>query len=191
MSKVSKFLIFIGTFLIVLSFAFLITSAIISNKSQVTCEKIIAQLETMLPERSAGFPYGYSSIEMPVLEIEGKDIVGIIEMPKFNLKLPINNGYSYFKMKSMPSRISGSVYDNSFVISGVDKKGQFECVNQIEIGDEITVTDMTGSQFSYEINDIYRSESGKSNSFVSDDDLTLIIKQEYALECVIVCCKLK
>lgn len=188
MSKVSKIFVFIGTFLIVLSFAFLITSTIISNKSQVECEKIISKLEMILPKENEGFSYVFSSEEMPVLEVENKDICGIVEIPKYNLKLPINNEYGYFKIKSMPSRISGSVYDNSFVISGVDKKGQFECANQIEIGDEITVTDMTGSQFSYEINDIFRCESGKSNSFVSDDDLTLVIKDEFSFESVVVCC---
>ena len=119
MSKISKFFIFIGTFLIVLSFAFLITSAIISNKSQVECEKIISNLEMILPKENDGFAYVFSSEEMPVLEVENKDICGIVEMPKFNLKLPINNEYGYFKIKSMPSRISGSVYDNSFANAAI------------------------------------------------------------------------
>jgi len=190
MSKISKGLISIGALLIVLSLAFLITSTIITNKSKDECEKIISKLEMILPKENDGFAYVFSSEEMPVLEVENKDICGIVEMPKYNLKLPINNEYSY-RIKSMPNRISGSAYDSSLTISGSDKKGQFDCVNQIEIGDEINIIDMTGAQFSYEIYDIYRSKTADKNYFISDDDLTLIIKQEYALECVIVCCKLK
>lgn len=191
MSKLSKVLIYLGAFLITLSLAFMITFVILTNKSQTTCEKIICQLETILPEKNDGFSYGFSLEEMPVLEIEGKDVCGIVEIPKYSLKLPINNEYGYFEIKSMPSRASGSVYDNSLIIAGVNKKGQFDCADNISIGDEINIFDMTGSQFSYVINDISHSKSADENYFISDDDLTLIIKDEYSFESIIVCCTKK
>ena len=73
------------------------------------------------------------------------------------------------------------------VVIASDKQSQFSCVNSLEIGEKVNVVDMTGAEFSYEINDIFRSESA-TNSLTTESDFTLVIKQEHSFEYVIVCC---
>jgi len=86
-----------------------------------------------------------------------------------------------------PKRFSGTVYDNSLVIGGYYCKGQFDCLTRLDNGNIITVTDMTGAQFSYEIKDIIRKKDVDSkflnnNSF----DITLFVYSPKSFDYIIV-----
>lgn len=187
MSKLSKFFVFFGVFLVVLSLCLTITSVVLTKTSQAKAEKIIAQVEELFETKVEGVNDDYSSMEMPALEIENQDVVGVVEIPRFDLKLPVCNDFGFLKVQSFPRVMLGSVYDNSLVVIASDKQSQFSCVNSLEIGEKVNVVDMTGAEFSYEINDIFRSKSA-TNSLTTESDFTLVIKQEHSFEYVIVCC---
>ena len=192
MSKKSKVLIIIGVFLIVLSCLFLINSQLINQKSQTNSAEIIATLNEIIPERFSGMPDDFSSMEMPVVEIKNEDIVAILEIQRFGLELPVGNEWDSKNTKFFPRRFVGSVYDNSLVIGGSDRPNQFDCMDKIQIGEDVKVTDITGAQFCYEVSNIFRSKSADSETLTKDDsDLTLWVKDEFSLDYIIVCCTIK
>ena len=91
MSKLSKFFVGLGVFLIVLSLCLTVTSVVLSKVSQNQCEKIVSQIDELFLEKSEGVVDNYSLVEMPALEIENQDVVGVVEIPRFSLKLPVCN----------------------------------------------------------------------------------------------------
>ena len=56
----------------------------------------------------------------PVLEINGADYAALLEIPSQGVTLPISNQWNSMRLTHSPSRFSGSAYDNSLVIGGID-----------------------------------------------------------------------
>ncbi len=190
MSKKSKILIIVGVVLIFSSFLLMIFSHITAKNAKLESEKIVSQLEVILSERSEGVAENYLSLEMPVLEVENQDVVGIVEIPNYKIKLPVFNEWDSNMSSYSVRRITGSVYDNSLVIGGSDK--QFECVSEIQIGEEINLVDMTGAEFSYEISEIFRSKQEKFESLLThNDDFMILVQEQNTMEYIVICCKLK
>lgn len=190
MNKKSKALIIIGVVLVVLGTSLLLTSRVSFKKTQQNAQKIVGEIEALFPDRVDGVIEDFSTLEMPVLDIENQDIVGIIEIPKFNIKLPVKNDFSSKVIGSLPMRFSGSAYDGSLIISGSDNQNQFNCAEKLDIDDSVNVVDMTGAEFTYKISEIFRSKSATADSVETKCDLMLIIKLENAFEYVVVCCTL-
>ena len=55
-------------------------------------------------------------MEMPTIEIENNDYIGVLEIPSLELTLPVMSEWSYAGLKIAPCRYSGSVYTGSMAI---------------------------------------------------------------------------
>ena len=192
MSKKSKLLILCGTLLVLCSLILLLSSEIITEKSQKKTAEILAYLEEVLPSESVGSTDSYSSMQMPSLEVEGKNIIGIVEIPDSDVTLPIESAEKESSFPFLPQRVSGTVYDNSLIVVGKDKKGQLDCLKKADIGHSVTVSDMTGAKFSYIIERIERKKDVNTD-ILSDGqyDLTLFVQEESTMEYIVVRCKQK
>lgn len=153
-------------------------------------QKIVAEIEKLLPQRDSAVLDEYTSTQMPVLQIYDKDIIALIEIPKYEVSLPVQSEWHSSIFERIPMRIGGSVYDGTLTVRGMDSRGQFDCVSSLQIGDEIKVVDMTGSEFSFVINRMLRKSANETNSLDLDSDFTLIIKEEYSFDCIVVSCKI-
>lgn len=185
MLKRSKFLIILGALLILSSVFLLVSSHFIKQKADQKVSSIMSVVNKIMPQKSQGAINEYSNTEMPVLEIENEDIVATIEIPDYNVKLPIAND----KTKFSPYRISGSVYDGTLSVFGSEKTGQFDCLSKIENGTKIKISDMQGIEFSFSVDKVYRSKTAENKAFVSDyNDLILVTKEKNSLDYIIVFC---
>lgn len=134
----------------------------------------------------------YSVMEMPVLEIEGQDFSGIVDIPAFGLMLPIYNTWDSRKVTSFPCRFYGTVYDGSLIVGGSDQEGQFDCFEKIQNGSTVIITDMTGAEFYYTVVRIDRAKSAEADILINEDaDLTLFVRDAYSLDYIIVRCALE
>lgn len=155
------------------------------------CRQAAAELEAILPERTVGVPGEYSDLTMPALEIDGTDYVALLEIPSFGLTLPVAAVWNSDALADAPARFSGSAYDNTLVIGGFDHTEQFGFCSRIGSGAQVTVTDMTGAEFTYTVSQIGRSGSADSAWLIAgDSDLTLFCHDLYAMEYVAVRCVL-
>ncbi|MBE5758648.1 MAG: sortase [Clostridiales bacterium] len=153
------------------------------------CHRIISQMLQLLPERSAGIPGISASSAMPVLEIENIDYVGMLEIPSIGLSLPVADQWDKADLYRSPSRFFGSAYDNSLVIGGIDHAEQFAFCKKIEHGALLTVTDMTGVQFTYEVARIDRAKHADPAWLMHTDfALTLFCHDIYSMEYIAVRC---
>ena len=140
----------------------------------------VAALRTLLPSPQGAVPEARRDNSMPVLSLEGEDYIGILEIPAFGSVLPV--GAHWGHSSRYPCRLSGSVYDGSIRIGATTQAGQYDFYRDISVGNALYFTDMTGSCYRYEIAEIQYREHADDENLISDQsDLTVFVKNLYAL----------
>lgn len=83
------------------------------------------------------------------------DVLGIMEIPRLNLEVPIYDGASDLHMDRGAARIEGTARPGAPGNLGVagHRDGFFRVLKDIEVGDEITVTSMSGLE-TYVVSDL-------------------------------------
>ena len=144
-------------------------------------------IRTLIPE-----PQGTALAEkrdntMPVLSIEGRNFVGILEIPGYDTSLPVCAEWG--EVSKYPCRLGGSVYDSTIQIGGTSQKGQYDFYREISVGEPVFFTDMEGNRFSYAVTDIrYEKHADQKALQREEATLTLFIKNVYAFEYIVIFC---
>lgn len=89
--------------------------------------------------------------EMPAAQVNGYDCVGVLSIPVLELELPVLADWDYAKLKVAPCQYFGDCYEPNFVIAAHNYPSHFGRLSQLEKGDLILFTDMTGTLFCYEV----------------------------------------
>ena len=183
-----KFLQKLGVFLIFLSLALLIGSEV---SAKINCGKVEAlaeRLEAMLPATRQGDPVDYSDPNMPVLHLEGRDYVALLQVPAYGVSLPVASDWST-NLTAGPCRFWGSAYDSSLILGGSHRAGQLDFCGRLDIGDKITITDMAGARFTYETVKIERSPNADAEKLLAGQwDLTLFVRDSASTNYILVRC---
>ena len=136
---------------------------------------------------------GFSDIlpAMPLLAYGQNDYSALLTVENENLCLPIREPKDGDDGTEGPFRDSGSVYDNTLVIGGMNIGGQFGCFARMDIGDPILLTDMRGRDFYYRVLMIRRTRSPDWDAFRAQGaDLILYAFTPYRdVSCVVLCRK--
>ena len=112
--------------------------------------------------------------EMPVIEIDGYDYIGVLQIPSLDLILPVISDWSYPALQIAPCRYEGSAYDGGMVIAGHNFDSHFGKLAQLEPGDEIKFIDLSGNTFTYAVAETEVLEATAIEEMVTGGwDLTL------------------
>lgn len=186
--RVSLVLI-LGACLVLISLSLLVAFQVHMHNAAQQCHKIVSKMDEILPERTAGVFGIYPDSDMPVLEIDRVDYVAMLEIPEFGITLPVCDQWNANAMLSVPKRFYGSVYNHTLVVGGSDDPQQFGFCDQIGHGALVTVTDMTGAQFSYTVSRIDRAKHAQTQWLTDAGfDLTLFCRDTYSFEYIAVRC---
>ena len=121
--------------------------------------KVLESLMPAVSENDKAFQNGANSVpdyvthpdmQMPTIEINGKQYLGYLEIPDLNLRLPVAAGE--FKMKTLlksPALYSGSAYKNNMVIAAHNYNSHFGRLKTLGIGARVIFTDAKGNVFNY------------------------------------------
>ena len=93
-------------------------------------------------------------MEMPEITLEDLDgaaCIGVLEIPKIDLKLPVLSEWSYQLLKKAPCRYSGSAYLDNLVIAAHNYRTHFGKLKELETDDEVIFTDAAGNRFEYKV----------------------------------------
>ncbi len=116
----------------------------------------------------------YPEMEMPVAEVEGIRYVGILEVPILNLRLPIIHEWSEANARTAPCRYGGTAYKGNFVIAGHNYRTHFANLKNLNVGDEVSFTDMAGNCFAYQVAEIEILDGTAVEEMQTDEwDMTL------------------
>ena len=111
---------------------------------------------------------------MPEETIDGRNYIGVLDIPALELSLPIISEWSYDALQIAPCRYSGSAYPDNLVIAGHNYRSHFASLPQLQPGDSVTFTDMDGNVFSYEVSSLETLSPYAVSDMTSGDwDLTL------------------
>ena len=185
--KKYRLLQIIGGLLIGLSVAVLLVSQLYEDYARQKSAVVVASLQRCLPQRAAGIVQEAGERQMPVLEIQGKDYIALLEVPAVGVILPVQHNWSSRNLLTAPCRFGGSCYDGSMILGAGDKQFDFCC--KLDLGDAVVITDMQGREFSYAVQWIERS-SAVPYDYLADIEypLTLFTQEPYSNRYIIVRC---
>lgn len=160
----SKTLISIGVLLIAASVALFVYNITSDQSAEKNAKNVMNKIQENLPEETyesksddiifeAEQPAYILNPEMnmPVLNVDGYDYIGTIEIPALSLKLPVISELSTSSLKVSPSRYKGSAYKDDLIIAAHNYKSHFRNIKNLTEKDEIIFTDMDGNIFRYEV----------------------------------------
>ena len=151
----------INIFLVILIIAAVVILGMIifrfskNNENNKDAIQVVAQIEEEFEKTNN------TGIQVET-EYKGYKVVGIIEIPKINIKYPILNKTNDDAMQYAITKFSGGEINSigNFVMAGHNylDGSMFGKVKQLELGDEIKLTDLYNNTVTYEIFDIYSTD---------------------------------
>ena len=186
-NKIYAICLWVGVGLLAIAIAGLAFWQINIHSAAKKAEGYVTALRTRMPTPQGAVPEARRDNAMPVLSVDGVDFVGILELPRFGSALPVAGGWG--KISQYPCRFTGSVYDRTLQIGATTQAGQYDFYREISAGDTVCFTDMEGNRYTYQVTDI-RYEQHADNAALSkkEADLTVFIKNIYAMEYIILFC---
>lgn len=127
-----------------------------ADKLQTQVEKAIAQQEnasSLHPDSSEAPAIEAVKKHMPVVEVDGNDCIGYLTVPAVDLKMPVFNTFTYYKLNIAPCRYYGSLETDDLVIAGHNFNSGFEKLKQLKKKDTVLFTNMNGETYSYRVED--------------------------------------
>lgn len=115
----------------------------IAKEKQTSVTPVLTDDNVALPEPE--------KTELTVVDIDGYGYIGYLSFPTLNMSLPVMDTWSYPQLKISPCRYSGCVYDDNLVVMAHNYERHFGNIDQLDIGDMITFTDMDGDSIYYEV----------------------------------------
>lgn len=176
----------IGVTLVAVSLCAAAVFAVSQHRGMRRAEDIAQRIEDVLPPRTIGAKEAYSAMQMPALNVDGEDFIGLVEIPAYGVKLPVCDMWKTTKLNRYPCRFWGTVYDGSLIVGGGAK--QLACLGQIQNGDSVRVTDMQGAVFTYTVTRIRRADHADRDTLQSEAALTLFARDGYNVGYIIVEC---
>lgn len=116
----------------------------------------------------------YSGAEMPKKTIDGKEYIGILEIPSLGLSLPILAQWEEQNAVYAPCRYEGSAYEDNMIIAGHNYRSHFASLKRLDLGAEIYFIDLDGTRFHYIVNSMETIEETNVEGMKSGEwELTL------------------
>ena len=143
------------------------------HKNSEEAVEVVAQIEEQFAKTADPSTGEVQKVET---EYKGYKVVGIIEIPKINIKYPILNKTNDDSMQYSITKFAGGDVNSigNFVVAGHNylDGSMFGRVKQLEIGDEIKLTDLYNNTITYEIFDIYSVDPNDTSILESVEENT-------------------
>jgi len=173
----------LGILLILSSLCLLFGHQIWLRTAAQKSARVAGQLEALLPERTQGAPMG---ADLPALSLEGTDYCALLEAG--GQLFPVAASWSRFSVT--PGRFSGGLTQAPLVIGGNAR--QFAFCSRLDLGDRVTLTDMTGAQYTFSVSRVDRAAKAAADWLQQPGwELVLFCRDSATLEYIAVRCLLQ
>ena len=126
-----------------------------------TTQTLLEDFQQVISKAPAGSPIGSIlpgkdftediKAEMATVKVDGYDCFGILSIPVLELELPVLADWSYEKLKKAPCHYYGTCYEPNFVIAAHNYVSHFGRLSQLQPGDMVIFTDVSGANYYYEV----------------------------------------
>lgn len=112
----------------------------------------VSQLKLAIPEKKQEEQLLVPEPEevMTTVALDGRDYVGLLEVPSLGLELPVMRSWSESLLRYGPCLYEGNIYDG-MIIAGHNYRSHFANLTNLSAGDEILFTDIDGNVWTYEL----------------------------------------
>lgn len=183
MNKKGIFPIVLGLLLIAAAFALCVYNFWDSARAGKAAQEALLALE--IPEelhypedrkweQSLPSPEPTPVPDMPIQEKDGLLYIGVLDVPCYDLKLPVMNEWSYDRLQISPCVYSGNYFSNNLVICGHNYSTHFSLLKGIDLGEDIFLTTVDGFVYHYLVDNVETVEPTEIDRMITGDwDLTL------------------
>ena len=110
--------------------------------------------------------------ELPVMELYGYELMGILTAPSVEVELPILGDWNYELLQIAPCRYSGSVAGEDLILLGHNFKSHFDSLKNIAVNDPVEFLGADGELHKYTVAEI---------ELLHKTDVDKLERDEYAL----------
>ncbi len=180
--RIGRIFVKLGTVLIILALSLFAYNQWEANQAQEAAEKIVVRIEMQIEESASAIDLPTADDsgmeeEAATIEIDGYDYIGTLTISRYGLELPVMAEWSYAGLKYAPGRYSGSASTDDLVICGHNYERHFGKLKDLEAGNEIIFTDLSGSVFTYQVEEVMTLQPTDVEEMLSKEsgewDLTL------------------
>ena len=147
--------IFLGIACMLSSVGFVLYNRWEDGNAEETSKELLEDVQIVIdtPKPTPSLPDGAEKVpeEMATVEADGYDCIGILSIPVLELELPVLTDWSYAKLKKAPCCYYGTYYEKDFVIAAHNYKAHFGRLSELQAGDLIVFTDVSGTERFYEV----------------------------------------
>lgn len=112
------------------------------------------RLQTLTAEPIAGVIGDHADEEMPRLELNGRDYIGLIELPEYGVSLPVAADWDTGLFPFRPACYSGTLYSGTLIIGGSGGEDCFAFISQLDAGECMMFTDARGVRYAFTVSRI-------------------------------------
>lgn len=182
MKIISKVLIFIGISFVLSSLILITLNYSDEIKAEKESEVILESIEKVQKDEN-------KTSDVKSVEVDGNNYIATITISSLNLKLPINENYSYDNLKKSPCLYYGSLNTKNFVICAHAYDIHFKNIDQLSNGDIIIITDINNNSYHYQVELVEEMNPTDIDEMLNSDfDLTLFTCSDSGLTRITVRC---
>ena len=187
-NKIYKICLWAGACFLTVAMAALLLWQWNIHRAKKDMAETVTTLRELMPQPQNAVAEPKRDNTMAVLELDGCDYIGILEIPRFESVLPVQAQWDSLTVS--PCRYDGNVYEGTLQIGATTQSGQYDFYRELSIGDGVYFTDVTGNRYGYTIADLGYTDHADGETLKKyQGDLTIFIKNIYARNYLILTCK--
>ena len=141
--------VLLGAVCLICSIGFVVYNRWESENAAKVTGSLLEDVQSVMAEQSA--EQNDFGPKMPTINVDGYECIGILSIPVLDLELPVLTDWSYAKLKKAPCHYYGSYYETDFVIAAHNYKAHFGRLPELQSGDVVVFTDVSGTAHYYEV----------------------------------------
>ena len=139
--------VFLGALCILSSVGFVVYNRWEDKKAEKIAQSLLENVRSIIDEETSEL----EDTEMATVQVDDYDCIGVLSIPVLDLELPVLTDWSYAKLKKAPCHYYGSYYEKDFVIAAHNYKAHFGRLSDLQAGDVVVFTDVSGTAHCYEV----------------------------------------
>ena len=141
--------VFLGVVCLLCSVGFVVYNRWEAENAAKITESLLEDVQSVIAEQND--EQNDFQTKMPTIKVDSYECIGILSIPVLNLELPVLTDWSYAKLKKAPCHYYGSYYEKDFVIAAHNYKAHFGRLSELQAGDVVVFTDVSGVKHYYDV----------------------------------------
>ncbi len=163
--KISVLLIVLGLVSMVCAASLVGYNVYVQKEADTSATSMVDELHNLIPKE----PNKFDNSDEITLKLNGEEYLGIIDIPKLNISLPVTSTWNYDKMYKAACRYYGSVEDSDLIIAAHNYSSYFNNLDSLYENDEIVFTECSGQVHKYKVTSVQIISGYDSPSLFTDE----------------------